>query len=173
LARADFWDGKTDSPFLKQLDEAVNAYPDKKKCPDEFTNFQTEPCLVAIMSSVAHAYQSAAVKNWRDAFSKALTAAEIQRRMRDGLPGVWYLPASQALASFYIQAALGEIKPRQDYLRKAQDLLKASLAVRPGNGWAYFGLWQVAKHIDGGNPQDAEKTFHANWLGDPPTLDGM
>jgi len=173
LARADFWDGKTDSPFLKQLDEAVNAYPDKKKCPDEFTNFHTEPCLVAIMSSLAHAYQSAAAKNWRDAFSKAQTAAEIQRRMRDGLPGVWYLPASQALASFYIQAALGEIKPRQDYLKKAQDLLKASLAVRPGNGWAYFGLWQVAKHIDGGNPQDAEKAFHANWLGDPPTLDRM
>ena len=66
-----------------------------------------------------------------------------------------------------------EAKPLQDYLQKARELLKTSLDVRPGNGWAYFGLWQVAKHIDGGNPADAEKAFRAHWLGDAPTLDHM
>ena len=173
LSRADFWDGKTESPFLKQLDAAVNAYPHKKKCPDEYNDFQTEPCLVQIMSNLAHAYQLAAVKNWRQAWSKAQAAAEIQKRIRDGLPGVWYLPVNQTLASFYIQAALGESKPQQVYLKKAQELLRTSLDLKPGNGWAYFGLWQVAKHIDGGNPQDAEKAFRAHWLGDPPALDHM
>ena len=173
LARADFWAGKTDSPFLKQLDDAVNKYPVKSQCPDDLKRFQTEPCLVEIMSNLAHAYQFAAAKNWRQAWSRAQTAAEIQKRIHDGLPGVWYLPVNQALASFYIHAALGETKPQQEYLRKARELLKTSLDYRPGNGWAYFGLWQVAKHIDGGNPRDAEKAFHENWLGDPPALDHL
>src|SRR6185312_6099979 len=42
LTRGDFWAGKTDSPFLKQLDDAVNKYPVKTKCPDDLKNFQTE-----------------------------------------------------------------------------------------------------------------------------------
>lgn len=172
-ARRDFWTGKTDSPFLKLLDDAANAYLAKNRCPDELNNFPAEPCFVAIMSNLAHAYQAAAAKNWRNAFSRGQTAAQIQGRIREGLPGMWYLPANQALASFYIQAALGETKPQQTYLKKAQELLKTSLDTRPGNGWAYFGLWQVAKHIDGGKPDDAQKAFHANWLGDPPALDHL
>jgi hypothetical protein len=173
LTRMDFWKGKTDSPFLKQLDSAVDAYPEKKMCPDDLKNYHVEPCLVAIMSNLAHAYQAAATKSWNVAFNKGQAAAELQKRIGDGLPGVWYLPVNQAVASLYIRAALGEHKPPQDYLRKAQQLLNTSLDFRPGNGWAYFGLWEVAKHIDGGKPADAEKAFRANWLGDPPALDRM
>ncbi|HWA90991.1 MAG TPA: hypothetical protein VG889_13210 [Rhizomicrobium sp.] len=171
--RADYWTGETESPNLKLLDEAVSAYPDKTKCPDEFNDFPTERCLVEMMSDLAHAYEAAAKKNWKAALTKAQTAAEIQRRMRDGLPGVWVLPASQTLASFYIQAALGEPTPPQDYLKKAQELLYGTLNTVPSNGWAYFGLWQVALHIKDGKPADAEKAFRAQWVGAPPKLDHL
>ncbi len=171
--RADFWNGKTESANLKLLDAAVAAYPDKQKCPDEYKTFHTEPCLVEILSNLAHAYAAAGTKNWREAMSRGLVAATIQSKMRDGLPGVWVLPANQTIASFYLQAALAEPTPPQDYLKKAQDFLGESLKSRPGNGWAYFGLWQVAKHIKDGKPADAEKAFRAHWTGDVPALNHM
>lgn len=171
--RADLWNGQTESPNLKLLDGAVSAYPDKKKCPDEYQAFYTEPCLVDMISYMAHGYASAAAKSWKDALTSSQKASEIRKRIRDGLPGVWYLPVEQTVASFYIQAALGEHQPQQDYLSKAQALLKKSLDARPANGWAYFGLWQVAKYIKNGNPGDAEKAFRAHWVGEAPKLDRL
>ncbi|MBV9992325.1 MAG: hypothetical protein JOZ72_13665 [Alphaproteobacteria bacterium] len=171
--RATLWSGVEWKDDLAEFDAAVNAYPNKDQCPDKLKVFHTEPCLVDIMSHLAHAQVAAQQKNWRDAIREGETAAAIQTRMPDGLPGSWVLPVKQTLASFYLRAEEGAPPPL--YLKKAEELLNESLQTRPGNGWAYFGLMEAAKlsgQVD--KWRAAEKVFRAHWATNlDPRLDHM
>lgn len=95
-------------------------------------------------------------------------------------PPDWLYPTAQTIAGLLIQKAIAQdprLPQSQEALKEAKGLLLKSLelhssqsGIYPGNGWAYFGLWQVAKYLTGDDPKKAEAEFRAHWR-DPVTAD--
>src|SRR5262249_19286466 len=73
-------------------------------------------------------------------------------------PPFWYYPTRQSLAAVLLQA--GD-------LDRAEEVLRASLARTPNNGWALFALTEVYKRRgDKVSAQAAKQLLDEAWLGD-------
>jgi tetratricopeptide (TPR) repeat protein len=144
-------------------------------------------CLTAILSNLVDAEVETSSGNW----DKAVAAAERAMVVQDALgymePPLWPYPVRQTLASILIRRADADHSPdpenRRTYLSRARDLLLTSLnkssagipntEIRtetfPGNGWAYYGLWEIAKR-DGSSLDavgEAEVELKSHWFGIP------
>jgi len=186
LAMADVWEGRSSEASMKALDTAVFAYPNIGKDPytacvqSSRTLGDTGLCMVAFEYFLAHGRAEGAKRQWDNALKAARPAIALQGWMPYDEPPDWLYPTSQTTAGLLIQKAIAQdpnLPQSQEALKEAKGLLIKSLelhssqsGIYPGNGWAYFGLWQVAKYLKGDDPKKAEELFRANWR-DPVTAD--
>jgi hypothetical protein len=170
--------------------ENPNATCDKKPRRDPKT------CVAAILDHLRHARVEALNRNWPEAEGAARDAVEIQDDLSDESydePPLWPYPVRQTLASVLIRKALAEDPDRgREDLGKAKQQLLESLNMNkspgdtpnqippgrfPGNGWAYYGLWEIANHDDSSRAEmlQAWKDLSDHWFGAPEfhTLDRM
>ena len=94
----------------------------------------------------------AAIKSYQEAVA-----------IQDGLPYMepphWYYPVRQSLGAALLRAGR---------LDEAEDVLRASLARTPSNGWALSGLMAVYRERgDRAALGAARKRFETTWLGRP------
>jgi hypothetical protein len=189
---ADLWDGTNSQQSIDKLDVDVAHYrKDAAGSGDLKANCDTPPgfgkrelCLAAILSDLAHARVAVSNKNWDEAIKEAENAGEIQGHMLYTEPPLWPYPVRQTLASILIRKADAEgpstQRGRQD-LQTAKQQLFESLNLSPdgspkpqiptetfpGNGWAYFGLWEIAKR-DNSSQADVDKAWNDlndHWFG--------
>jgi tetratricopeptide (TPR) repeat protein len=99
----------------------------------------------------------------------AAAVAEFEHAVaiQDGLvysePANWYYPVRQSLGAALIMAGK---------LERAEQVLRASLARTPNNGWALYGLKQVyQKRGDSSGANALEKMLAQTWVGDRGALD--
>ncbi|NGZ82767.1 hypothetical protein GW587_00630 [Duganella sp. SAP-35] len=86
-------------------------------------------------------------------------AVEIQDGLPYTEPPYWYYPVRQSLGAALIRAG------RRD---EAEQVLRASLARTPSNGWALSGLMEVYRlRGDKAALEAARKRFATTWLGEP------
>lgn len=186
---ADIWDRKP-QPSTDSLDTDVAQYrkyvSDKGK-PNASCDLRIELpkpslCLAAILRHLGHARVEAAKGNWRAAVDDANDAVDIQDKLKYDEPPLWPYPARQTLASILIRRADAEgPAAAAAYLAWAKDLLLESLKGKgagpgemptgtfPGNGWAYYGLLQIAIR-DGSSENvinDARVDLAKRWFGAP------
>lgn len=183
---ADVWDSRSTDVTMKALDAAVLAYPGIGKDPygacvkSSQTLGDTGLCMVAFEYYLAHGRDEGAKKQWAAALNAARPTLALQTWMPYDEPPDWLFPTAQTYAGLLIQKAIAEnplLPPGQQALAEAKDLLLKSMqlhssqsGIYPGNGWAYFGLWQVAKYLKGDDPKKAEEAFRAHWR-DPVSAD--
>ncbi|CPR07261.1 tetratricopeptide repeat protein [Mycobacterium bohemicum DSM 44277] len=147
-------------------------------------------CLAAMLDNLRHARVWALSSKWEEAVGAARSAMDIQNALSDKSydePPVWPYPASQTMASILIRKADAEgpkTDTGQEDLENAKQLLSTSLNINnspsgnpnriptgtfPGNGWAYFGLWEIAKW-DNSSQAEADKAgkeLKDHWFGAP------
>jgi tetratricopeptide (TPR) repeat protein len=198
---ADIWDKTNFKESADKFDADVANYRKSARAKDTRGNPscdikpgldlpKPELCLTAILESLGHARMAALNNNWVDAVSAATRAVDIQDAMKYDEPPWWPYPARQTLASILIRWADADPTGRGKHLTDAKDALSESLkgapggkpgeiptGTFPGNGWAYYGLLEIAKQ-DGSSPADrdqAEVDLNAHWFGAPEfhTLDRM
>jgi tetratricopeptide (TPR) repeat protein len=143
-------------------------------------------CLATIISGLGHAQLAASKGNWKDAVDAAKEAVRIQEWLPYDEPPLWPYPARQTLASMLIRKAdaEGPKKPQgQVDLHQAELELETSLneapdrdptqiptGTFPGNGWAYYGLWEIAKRKDPRSQPEidgARAELDRHWFGTP------
>ncbi|OBH52474.1 hypothetical protein A5687_08865 [Mycobacterium mantenii] len=194
---ADIW-GNSTKPSTDRLDTDVATYrkyvSDKGKRNASCDIAQDLPkpslCLAAILRDLGHARLEAAKGDWGDAVTHADHAVKTQDALDYDEPPLWPYPARQTLASILIRRADAEgPAAAAAYLAWARDLLLESLKGKgagpgemptgtfPGNGWAYYGLLEVALR-DGSAENvinDARAELAEHWFGAPEfhTLDRM
>jgi hypothetical protein len=140
-------------------------------------------CLAAILDSLRHARVGVSNANWDEAVAAAQRAIDIQDALPYDEPPLWPYPARQTKASVLIRRAEADgpttDRGRQD-LATAKQLLLESLnkssddnpnliptGAYPGNGWAYYGLWEIANR-DESSPADIGKAWadlNDHWFG--------
>jgi tetratricopeptide (TPR) repeat protein len=186
---ADIWDPKDSKPSTKKLDDDVSAYrkyeaEDGEKnssCDTPPGYAKPELCLAAILSNLGHARLAASNKNWQEAIDYAGRAVKIQDALRYSEPPMWPYPARQTLASILIQKAGSAAGPGNPDLQAAKANLLESLNLTPGgapnpqistgtfpgNGWAYYGLLEIA--MRDGSPEaginNARADLANHWFG--------
>jgi hypothetical protein len=185
---ADIWEKKDAKESKGKLDGDVAEYGADQKnasCDKPPGSARTTLCLTAILSNLVHAEAEASNGNWKDAVEAAESAMAIQDALGYMEPPLWPYPVSQKLASILIRRADVDRSPdqRRRYLATARDLLLTSLnksstgipnpQIRtetfPGNGWAYYGLWEISKR-DGSSLEavgEAEVELKSHWFGTP------
>ncbi|WP_231990152.1 hypothetical protein [Mycobacterium sp. 852002-51971_SCH5477799-a] len=190
---ADIWGGRPYAESVGQFGKDLTKYRALAKGPNPTCDVKkrlppVKLCLAAVLDNLQRARVEAANGKWNEAIDAAQSAIDIQKAMSDRSydePPVWPYPASQTLASILIRKADAEgpkTGPGQDDLDTAKRLLSTSLnlnrtpGVNPdrvptdaflGNGWAYYGLWEIAKWDDSPQAQ-ADKALDAlnnHWFG--------
>ncbi len=77
-------------------------------------------------------------------------------------PPYWYYPTRQSLGAALLLAG---------QLDKAEDVLRASLARAPNNGWALFGLMRIYQQRgDEASARAAQQLLDKAWMGELRTL---
>ncbi|ORV38579.1 hypothetical protein AWC00_19560 [Mycobacterium conspicuum] len=204
LLMAEIWDkNKANAKRLvDKLGADVASYRDK--APDDVKRGnpncdlnrklpKIEVCLAAVLDDLGHAQEAALNSNWAAAFDNADAARKIQdavHKKQYEEPPMWPYPVRQTLASILIRWADADPTRRSTHLTDAKNALLESLngppgtpageiptGTFPGNGWAYYGLLEIANR-DGSVPADVAKAqadLDAHWFGDPGfhTLDRM
>jgi hypothetical protein len=198
----DIWDGNDFKQSAAKFDADLTKY---RKATDESNPScnisapqrpDSNLCLAAILDNLRRARMGVSNTNWDEAVAAAQRAIDIQDALSDESydePPLWLYPARQTLASVLIRKAVAEgpttVRGRED-LEAAKQLLLKSLnkspggnpnlipaGTFPGNGWAYYGLWEIAKR--NGSPQaEIDKTredLNDHWFGAPEfhTLDRL
>jgi hypothetical protein len=189
---ADLWDGGNSKQAIDKLDVDVAHYRNdaagggdpKANCDTPPGSGKRELCLTAILSDLAHARTAASNKNWEEAITAAEHARAIQDHMPYTEPPVWPYPVRQTLASILIRKADADgpstQRGRQDLQTAKQQLFESlnlspdgrpkpqiSTETYPGNGWAYYGLWEIAKR-DNASQADIDsawKNLNDHWFG--------
>ncbi|WP_245831478.1 hypothetical protein [Mycobacterium terramassiliense] len=181
---ADIWDGNRSSKWVGKFGNDLAQYRKNKgeqneNCDPPAAGVQLPRdwkglCLAAILNELGQARIAASEANWNEAVDHADRARVIQ----DALPykelPVWLYPARQTLASVLIRRA---DSARHD-LDTAKQLLLESLnklpgadpdqiptGTFPGNGWAYYGLWEIANKISPADVNQATADLQAHWFG--------
>ena len=187
---ADLWDRKTPTDTLSRFEAEVRNYPNMGPKPNDacfrsiVTNGDTGLCTVAIELNLVRGRLAALKQDWDGALAYAQQAADLQRQLPYDEPPDWLYSLTQSGAAILIRKAIAQDPYRdssQAALRLAKEGLLESLQtgknrsdVFPGSGWAYFGLWQVARYLKGEDAAAAERAFRAKWAGiEDPTLDRM
>jgi len=199
---ADIWDGKDSKQSAAKFDADVDKYRKSTRepnanCDTSAPDFQLPRnislCLVAIVDNLRHARVGVTNTDWDEAVSAARRAMDIQDALAYDEPPLWLYPVRQTLASVWIRRADADgpttVRGRED-LAKAKQLLSDSLnkfsggnpnefptGTSPGNGWAYYGLWEIAKR-DGSPQAEIDKAWadlNDHWFGTPEfhTLDRL
>jgi hypothetical protein len=176
-------------PSTKKLDDDVATYrkfvSDKgsanASCDPAAPHRNTTFCLAAILRELGHARVAALSANWQEAVTDAENAVKIQDSLDYDEPPVWPYPARQTLASILIQKAGRTAGPGNPDLQAAKANLLESLNLTPGgapkpgtptwtfpgNGWAYYGLLEIATRD--GSPAPAIDSARAalgnHWFG--------
>jgi hypothetical protein len=197
---ADIWDKKSSQASAKKLDDDVATYRNflsakgkRNAICDPTPTLDlpgTKLCVAAILSDLGHARVAASSKNWQEAVTDAEIAVKIQDALDYTEPPMWPYPVRQTLASILIQKAGSAAGPGNPDLQAAKANLLDSLNLPPGpdpnkietgkfpgNGWAYYGLLEIATR-DGSSDADmynARAALGNHWFGDPKfrTLDRM
>ena len=127
-----------------------------------------QPIVDASVPAMQIAQTARAVANGRLAEARGdLPAAIVAYRqaveVQDGLPYTeppyWYYPVRQSLGAALIRAGR---------LDEAEQVLRASLARTPSNGWALSGLIEIHRQRGDQPALDAaRKRFATTWLGEP------
>ena len=186
---ADIWDNNDPQQRADELYTDVTKY--RTDASDKITKGNascrpgSEPprmelCVTAILDDLGRARVAAWKKEWDKAVDAARDAVDIQDGFEPSKyeePPMWPYPARQTLASMLIQRAIANGNAPDD-LAKAKEQLSQSLngppgtpageiptGTFPGNGWAYFGLLEIAKR-DGSDTTELEKALNAHWFGD-------
>ncbi|ANR92084.1 tetratricopeptide repeat protein [Mycobacterium avium] len=187
---ADIWDKNNSPHWLDTLDGDVARYRQhatasgkpNADCDPRLELPKPELCLAAILRDLGHARALAAKADWGAAADVANEAVDIQDKLPYDEPPLWPYPVRQTLASILIRRAIAAGNPmeRALHLAAAKELLLKSLnkgkgndpeqtpiGTYPGNGWAYYGLLEIATR-DGSPPEvvkaaDAELARH--WFG--------
>jgi tetratricopeptide (TPR) repeat protein len=191
---ADIWDGKDSKQSAGKFDADLAKYrkiASDKPEPNascDMTSGLPRPrninlCLAGILDNLGHARMGVSNKKWDDAVTAAEGAMKIQDALSYDEPPLWLYPTRQTLASVLIRRADADGPPtargRED-LAKAKQWLLESLnkssdgnpnqiptGTYPGNGWAYYGLWEIAKR-DGSSPADIDNAgaeLNGHWFG--------
>ncbi|MCV6969810.1 hypothetical protein [Mycobacterium bohemicum] len=188
---ADIWDGNNSKPAIDKLDADVAKYrryaSDQGKqnasCDIGLNPPKPELCLAAILSNLGHARVEASRANWEAAVADADRAVKVQDALPYDEPPLWPYPARQTQASILIRKAIAEgptTPPGAKDLGTAKDLLLKSLnagrgddpgqiptGTYPGNGWAYYGLLEIATRD--GSPENVVNNARADlvnhWFG--------
>lgn len=200
---ADIWDGKKSSQWADKLEADLGEYRKTASDADK-PNANCEPpppgiqlqiprdrylCLATILHDLGRARTAASNADWDKAVAQAQHAVDIQRALRYDEPPLWLYPTRQTLASILIQRAdaVGPTEGRQ-YLDEAKQKLLESLneqrdanpdeipvGTNPGNGWAYYGLLEIAKRNSPADVGRATLDLKTHWFGAPGfhTLDRM
>jgi hypothetical protein len=204
---ANIWDGKTSKQpadiSADKLDADVDRYrkiapkDDKRgnpSCVKGLRRPKAELCLAAILSDLGHAQVAVSTSNWEDAVKAAKHAIDIQDWLPYTEPPLWPYPAGQTLASILIRKADAEgptmPQGRADLDEAKQELSKSlneppgpdptriPTGTFPGNGWAYYGLWEIAKREDSPSQPEIDRAraeLDHHWFGTPvfQTLDRL
>lgn len=197
---ADIWGNQPFERWASKFDEDLADY--RKAAEKEDPNAtcdkkpRSERCVAAILDDLRHARVDVLSRNWPAAEGAARDAVRIQDVLSDASydePPLWPYPVRQTLASVLIRKALAEDpNTRQGDFDDAKQQLLESLNMNkspsgnpnqiptgrfPGNGWAYYGLWEIANHDDSSRAEmlGAWKDLSDHWLGAPEfrTLDRM
>jgi hypothetical protein len=196
---AAIWDKQPFDPLASIFDKDLANYraaENRSNTACDKASPGPKLCLVAILDDLRHARVEVLTSDWEKAIGHARHAKEIQKVLSDesySEPPLWPYPVRQTLASVLIRKALAEdpAKARQDLDEAKQELL-ASLNMNkspggnpnqiptgsfPGNGWAYYGLWEIANHDDSSQAEmlQAWKDLNDRWFGSPQfhTLDRL
>ena len=108
-------------------------------------------------------------------------AIAIQDALHYDEPPPWLYPVRQTLAGLMLWR-FDKSAAKEEDLSKAMEQLKKSLpenwkpgtpigpGVFPGNAWAYFGLWQIAKRLHLPDARQYEQKYNELWPvgGKPP-----
>jgi hypothetical protein len=176
---ADIWDRKDCRQSAGKLDADVAKYG--KNLSGTMNASQS---LVEIINNLGHAQVAVSHANWDDAVDAAQRAIVVQDALRYDEPPVWLYPVRQTLASVLIRRADADgsatDRGRQDLATAKQVLLESlnkfwggisnlliPMGTYPGNGWAYYGLWEIAKR-DGSSPADIDRAaadLNDHWFG--------
>ncbi|OBF57147.1 hypothetical protein A5787_25535 [Mycobacterium sp. 852002-50816_SCH5313054-b] len=184
---ADIWDGNRSSKWAGTFGNDLAKYRKKasdkgeqnENCNPPATGVQLPRnykglCLAAILDELGQARIAASDAKWNEAVDHADRARMIQ----DALPykelPVWLYPTRQTLASVLIRRA----DPARHDLDTAKQLLLESLnklpgadpdqiptGTFPGNGWAYYGLWEIANKASPADVNQATTDLEAHWFG--------
>lgn len=190
---AAIWDKEKSNEPIRKFDNDIARYRKYKSekgganldCDTPLGYAKPELCLTAVLESLGHARVAALNGNWVDAVSAATHAVDIQDALKYTEPPLWPYPARQTLASILIQRALvvdhTTIQGRANLAGAKRLLLKSlneapgdnpneiPVGTFPGNGWAYYGLREIAE-LDGSRQPDRDKAqadLDAHWFGDP------
>ena len=134
--------------------------------------------MAAIENNLVRARLAASSEKWDDAVRYTEAAVALQHALPYDEPPDWLYSLHQSHAAMLIRRF--KARHNRSDLLSARDELRMSLNNRtnrsdvcPGNGWAYYGLWQIAIYLQEGTAQ-AEKDFRAHWAGGPdPSLERM
>jgi hypothetical protein len=187
---ANIWDGKDSTQSAGKFDVDLAKY--RKKTPKPNASCDTSApglplpgdlCLAAILDNLRHARVGVSNTNWDEAVAAAQRAIDIQDALPYDEPPLWPYPARQTLASVWIRRAEADgpttDRGRQDLATAKQLLLKSlnkasddnpnqiPTGTYPGNGWAYYGLWEIAKR-DGSSSADIDNAWadlNDHWFG--------
>ncbi len=181
---ADIWDKNHSSQWLGTFDNDLaqyrkNAGEPNQNCDPPATGVQLPRnwkglCLAAILNELRQARIAALDAKWDD----AVEHADLARKIQDALPykelPIWLYPARQTLASVLIRRA----DPARHDLDTAKRLLLESLnklpgddpdqiptGTFPGNGWAYYGLLQIANAVSPSDVKQAKDDLDQHWSG--------
>jgi tetratricopeptide (TPR) repeat protein len=117
--------------------------------------------------AIARDVLAARIAQARGDLAAAAAAFERAAVRQEGLnymePPYWYYPIRQSLGAVLLAAG------RVD---DAEHAFEAALKRAPNNGWAIFGLIEVAKtRGDAAGQKDAEARLQRTWIGDRSLLD--
>lgn len=193
---ANIWDNQPSKQSADTFEKDLAKYRQLAKRPNDTCDIKkprlpgAKLCLAAMLDNLRHARVWALNSKWDEAVGAAQSAVDIQNALSDESydePPLWPYPASQTLASVLIRKADAEgpkTGPGQEDLEKAKQLLSTSLNLNrsrrgspdriptgtfPGNGWAYYGLWEIAKW-DSSSQAEVDKAWEElknHWFGDP------
>jgi tetratricopeptide (TPR) repeat protein len=104
-----------------------------------------------------------AQQDWPAAIRHYEAAVAVEDTLAYSEPPYWYYPTRQSLGAALLLAG---------HLDRAEEVLRASLARTPNNGWALFGLMKVYERRGDTRGARATATLLGQaWLGDPSGLD--
>ncbi|MGB8391167.1 MAG: hypothetical protein WCE76_26195 [Mycobacterium sp.] len=201
---ADMWDKRPSEQSAGKFDEDLVNYRKAAKKSNATCDISVSQrpgiklCLAAILDNLRRARVGVSNTNWDEAVAAAQRAIDIQNALSDESydePPLWPYPTRQTLASVLIRKAVAEgpttVRGRED-LDNAKQQLSKSLNMNqspsgnpnqmptgtfPGNGWAYYGLWEIANRDDSGQDEinKAWQDLNDHWFGAPEfhTLDRL
>ncbi|WP_245835940.1 hypothetical protein [Mycobacterium rhizamassiliense] len=202
---ADIWDGNKPAQSadrfyddIGKIRDAARKTEKNEDCdPSVRLPRDKDLCLAAILNYLGRARiavldaKRGDSARWADADAWARRALEIDDKLDYYEPPLWLYPTRQTLASVLIQRAdaVGPLdRAWRSYLDDAKQQLLESLheqpranpaempiGIYPGNGWAYYGLLEIANRYDPAGVGQATLDLKTHWFGDPGfhTLDRM